>query len=178
MNFNKCENFLKSKHTKVPTKSDIKQTIRTMNGSSTNYHEIDFLHDNYTFNNTNISYDGDPCADLGSEYKLFEFWSNGILLNLVGFLGILGNVLSMIILSRPQMRSSINYLLIGLARCDTVLIVMSILLFGIPAIYPHTGYLRYYYLKIVPTISEIGFFIALSAQTASVSLFSCFFYDV
>lgn len=142
-----------------------------MNGTSTTssasgQDENDFLyHPNFTSNGSF----GEPCADLGSEYKLFEFWSNGILLNLVGILGILGNVLSMIILSRPQMKSSINYLLIGLARCDTVLIVMSILLFGIPAIYPHTGFLRFYYLRIAPAISEIGFFIALSAQTASVS---------
>jgi Serpentine type 7TM GPCR chemoreceptor Srw len=143
--------------------------VLIMNGSSSSYHEIEFLHDNKTFNSSNFTYEGEPCADLGSDYKLFEFWSNGILLNVVGVLGILGNVLSMIILSRPQMRSSINYLLIGLARCDIVLIVMSILLFGIPAIYPYTGYLRFYYLRIVPAISEIGFFIALSAQTASVS---------
>jgi len=45
----------------------------------------------------------DPCPE--SEVKLFEFWTNGVLLNAVGLLGILGNILSMIILSRPQMRS-------------------------------------------------------------------------
>jgi hypothetical protein len=138
--------------------------------SSSNYHFIEILSDNNTLNNSNITFEGEPCSDLGSEYKLFEFWSTGILLNCVGFFGILGNAISMIILSRPQMRSSINYLLIGLARCDTVLIVMSILLFGIPAIYPYTGYLRFYYLRILPAISKYGFFIALSAQTASVSI--------
>jgi 7 transmembrane receptor (rhodopsin family) len=100
----------------------------------------------------------------------YEFWTNGILLNLVGVLGILGNVLSMVILSRPQMRSSINYLLIGLARCDTVLLLTSVLLFGIPAIYSYTGYFFYYYYHIYPTISPLMFPIALSAQTASVYL--------
>lgn len=55
----------------------------------------------------------------------FDFWVSGLVLNVVGVIGILGNVLSMVILSRPQMRSSINYLLIGLARCDTVLIITS-----------------------------------------------------
>lgn len=116
------------------------------------------------------NYSEDPCPDLGSDIKLFEFWSNGILLNLVGVLGILGNILSMIILSRPQMRSSINYLLIGLARCDTVLILTSILLFGVPAIYPYTGYLRYYYLRLLPEISRVVYPLAMSAQTASVYL--------
>lgn len=123
------------------------------------------------FNNASSgNFSGDPCPDLGSEYKLFEFWSNGILLNVVGVLGILGNILSMIILSRPQMRSSINYLLIGLARCDTVLILTSILLFGVPAIYPFTGYLRYYYLRLLPEISRVVYPLAMSAQTASVYL--------
>lgn len=127
--------------------------------------------DFYNASNENLSnFTEDPCPDLGSEIKLFEFWSNGILLNVVGVLGILGNILSMIILSRPQMRSSINYLLIGLARCDTVLILTSILLFGVPAIYPYTGYLRYYYLRLLPEISRVVYPLAMSAQTASVYL--------
>ncbi|CAO1411743.1 unnamed protein product [Diamesa serratosioi] len=121
---------------------------------------------NYQFNES-ISM-GNPCFE--SDFSLFEFWINGILLNLVGLLGILGNILSMIILSRPQMRSGINYLLIGLARCDTVLILTSILLFGIPTIYPYTGYLRFYYLRLFPQISFVVYPIAMSAQTASVYL--------
>ena len=108
-----------------------------------------------------------PCI---IDYPLFEFWTNGILLNVVGMLGILGNSLSMIILSRPQMRSSINYLLIGLARCDVVLILTSILLFGIPAIFAETGFFRFYYLRILPKIALVAFPIATIAQTASVYL--------
>jgi hypothetical protein len=79
---------------------------------------------------------------------LYEFVTNGVLLNAVGILGIFGNIISVIILSRPQMRSSINYLLIGLATCDTMLIITSVLLFGIPAIYKYTGYLFVYYFKV------------------------------
>lgn len=79
---------------------------------------------------------------------LYEFVTNGVILNVIGILGIFGNIISMIILSRPQMKSSINYLLIGLARCDTVLIITSVLLFGIPAIYKYTGCLFLYYFKV------------------------------
>lgn len=57
---------------------------------------------------------------------LFDFIIYGILVNLIGIFGIFGNAISMIILSRPQMKSSINYLLIGLARCDTMLIIISV----------------------------------------------------
>lgn len=108
--------------------------------------------------------------DHQSEMNLFQFWMNGVLLNIVGILGILGNILSMVILSRPQMRSSINYILIGLARCDTVLIITSILLFGLPAVYPYTGYLYYYFYFIYPSISPFVYPIAMAAQTASIYL--------
>lgn len=81
---------------------------------------------------------------------LFQFVTEGVVLNCVGLLGLFGNLISMIILSRPQMRSSINYLLIGLARCDTVLIVTSILLFGLPAIHAYTGMLFTYQFKVRP----------------------------
>lgn len=57
---------------------------------------------------------------------LFDFIICGVLVNVIGLFGIFGNAISMIILSRPQMKSSINYLLIGLARCDTVLIVIAV----------------------------------------------------
>jgi hypothetical protein len=119
-------------------------------------------------NNTNDSYyeQEDP------DEVFFEFIAYGVLLNLIGVMGIIGNVISMIILSRPQMRSSINYLLIGLARCDTVLIVTSILLFGIPAIYQYTrtDLLYTYEFYIYPFLCLIVFPVAIIAQTVSVYL--------
>ena len=42
-------------------------------------------------------------------------------------LGLVGNVISIVVLSRPQMKSSINVILIGLASADTILITTSIL---------------------------------------------------
>ncbi|EDV97661.1 FMRFamide receptor [Drosophila grimshawi] len=97
-----------------------------------------------------------------------EFWVCGVMLNIVGILGILGNVITMIILSRPQMRSSINYLLTGLARCDTMLIISSMLLFGIPSIYPYTGHLFGYFNYVYPFISPAIFPIGMISQTASI----------
>lgn len=99
-----------------------------------------------------------------------DFWLSGVLLNIVGIVGILGNVLSMVILSRPQMRSSINYLLIGLARCDTVLIVTSMALFGFRSIYPYTGYMYIYNYYVYPQIAPYVFPLAMAAQTASIYL--------
>ncbi|KAL9902177.1 FMRFamide Receptor isoform 1-T7 [Glossina fuscipes fuscipes] len=132
--------------------------------------------DNDSLSSTQHSYDGienwtktcENVYDPQSSSNLLEFWVCGIALNLVGILGIIGNIISMIILSRPQMRSSINYLLIGLACCDTILIVTSMLLFGIPSVYPHSGYFFLYYNYVYPFISPAVFPIAVIAQTASI----------
>ena len=43
----------------------------------------------------------------------FNFVVPGILLNGIGLLGLAGNAISALILSRPQMKSSINCILIG-----------------------------------------------------------------
>ncbi|XP_050521591.1 FMRFamide receptor [Daktulosphaira vitifoliae] len=135
-----------------------------VNNNSSNYYENSGSNDSFNtcpvFNNTE-----------SDDYNLlFEFIAYGILLNVIGVFGILGNVISMIILSRPQMKSSINYLLIGLARCDTVLIITSILLFGLPIIYPSTTYLFNYYFKVYPLIAPVVYPIAMISQTVSVYL--------
>lgn len=100
----------------------------------------------------------------------FRFVTCGLCINLVGILGILGNIISMIILSRPQMRSSINYLLMGLARIDTLLIITSVLLFGFPAIYPYSGIMFNYYYVVYAHITPVVFPLAMICQTASVYL--------
>lgn len=104
----------------------------------------------------------------------FDFWCSGILINLIGMVGILGNSLSLIILSRPQMRSSINYLLIALARCDIILIITSMFLFGFHSIYPYSFndeggsmfWFRYTY-NVYPRIIKYLFTLAVIAQTAN-----------
>lgn len=104
-----------------------------------------------------------------------DFWCSGVLINLIGMVGILGNSLSLIILSRPQMRSSINYLLMALARCDIILIITSMFLFGFHSIYPYsydddTGgsmfWFRYTY-NVYPRIIKYLFTLAVIAQTAN-----------
>lgn len=128
-----------------------------------------------TNNDTRLEYCEPPNKteeekELEKNNILFNFIIYGILLNVIGVFGIFGNIISMIILSRPQMKSSINYLLIGLARCDTVLIITSILLFGLPSIYTATGYLFQYNFKVYPMIAPFLFPIAMISQTVSVYL--------
>lgn len=85
-----------------------------------------FSNSNSNYNSNYISNDWpSECQEVNTN-GLADFIIYGIFVNLIGLFGIFGNAISMIILSRPQMKSSINYLLIGLARCDTVLIIIAV----------------------------------------------------
>ncbi|CAG9575309.1 unnamed protein product [Danaus chrysippus] len=120
--------------------------------------------------NSSAPLECDTDLDVSPSDKLFRFVVHGVLLNAIGAGGLLGNGLSVLVLSRPQMRSSINCLLVGLAACDTVLIFTSIMLFGLTAIYPYTGAMRYYYYHVSPHLTPYAYPIANVAQTMSVYL--------
>ncbi|KAJ0180824.1 hypothetical protein K1T71_002909 [Dendrolimus kikuchii] len=124
-------------------------------------------------NNSTAAAEFDGCeSDVGVDAsdKLIRFVVHGVLLNLIGAGGLLGNALSVLVLTRPQMRSSINCLLVGLAACDTVLILTSVLLFGLTAVYPYTGLLHHYYYHVCPHLTPYAYPIANAAQTMSVYL--------
>ncbi|XP_003698901.1 FMRFamide receptor [Apis florea] len=110
------------------------------------------------------------CSQKINSSGLFDFIIYGILINLIGIFGIFGNTISMIILSRPQMKSSINYLLIGLARCDTMLIIISILIYGLIAIYTYTGLLFDYRFIVYPKIVRFLYPLSCMAHIATVYL--------
>ena len=63
----------------------------------------------------------DDEQDLGE--STFELIIPGLMLSLVGVLGLVGNLLAVFILSRPQMKGSTNCILIGLASSDSILII-------------------------------------------------------
>lgn len=99
----------------------------------------------------------------------FEFIVHGVLVGIVGVLGLIGNIISIVILSRPQMKSSINAILIGLVSCDSLLILTSFLLFTVNALGAPWrlagGYVfNFYYWEIYPYILPFVYPIALSAQ--------------
>ncbi|XP_011631088.1 FMRFamide receptor isoform X2 [Pogonomyrmex barbatus] len=110
------------------------------------------------------------CGQQTNTNGLPDFIIYGIFVNLIGLFGIFGNAISMIILSRPQMKSSINYLLIGLARCDTVLIIIAVLIYGLPAIYTYTGALFDYKFIVYPKIIRYLYPLACIAQFVTVYL--------
>lgn len=96
------------------------------------------------------------------------FWLNGIGITFIGLMGFLGNIASIRVLSHKQMRSSVNFILIALAFSDSLLIVTSILLFGLKSFYPYNGHLMDYYYIALPMITDIVYPAAVIAQTISI----------
>lgn len=101
-----------------------------------NFHEIDVKNNLTYLQNTSFTLELDDsnattttnltsCDDIDVEGWdiAFEFVFHGVLLNCVGMLGLVGNLLSIFILSRPQMKGSTNCILIGLATYDSILII-------------------------------------------------------
>lgn len=103
--------------------------------------------------------------------RTFDFWINVIILNTIVIIGTIGNVLSIFILSRPKMRSSINCLLIGLAICDTMLILSSMFVYGFASIYPYTGSFFYYHYNLYPKyVRRVLFPLMAASRTSSIYL--------
>jgi hypothetical protein len=76
------------------------------------------------YNNTTSFFDRNSSLPPPAEVDfIFEFLVPSVFLNGVGILGLVGNLLSIFILSRPQMKGSTNCILIGLATYDSILIM-------------------------------------------------------
>lgn len=124
--------------------------------------------------NSSLSDDSDDAYNKSVTYDarfaralLLNFVICGVLICSIGVMGIIGNALSLCILCRREMRSSINLYLSALGIYDTILIFTAILGFGIPSIPPYTGHLMGY-LRIYPFMIRYIYPIALFAQTGSV----------
>lgn len=94
----------------------------------------------------------------------------GILLTTVGLLGLAGNLISITILSRPKMLSSINCCLIGLTSFDMIVTTTSVLMFGLPEISEYTQTMKWYGQGVYQRVTPFVFPLALIAQTGSVYL--------
>ncbi|KAG8186389.1 hypothetical protein JTE90_026807 [Oedothorax gibbosus] len=105
---------------------------------------------------------------LESEVSTFEFVTEGVLISTVGVLGVVANLVSLIILSRPQMRSSVNCGLQGLAVFDTMVLICAVLMLGLNKLGSRVSWLRHYSIHLSPLIIPVAYPVGLIAQTGSV----------
>ncbi|CAL4059958.1 unnamed protein product, partial [Meganyctiphanes norvegica] len=100
----------------------------------------------------------------------FKFIVYGILVTVIGFLGICGNIISLIVLTRPKMRaSSINCCLIGLTIFDLIVLTTSVMMFGLMTLgeYFNNRTMLNFLDSLIPLFI---YPVALTAQTGSVYL--------
>ncbi|KAK2154492.1 hypothetical protein LSH36_267g00008 [Paralvinella palmiformis] len=113
------------------------------------------------------SYDVDDDVSGYNEaaYGALQYWLNGVLTNIVVLLGLIGNILTIVILSQRAMRSSTNYYLTALAVWDSVVLICTFLLIGLIGVHFET-YQNHFHSYVVAYIYPV----ALIAQTATIWL--------
>ena len=96
------------------------------------------------------------CYSTPQEFSLdefeIEFVIHGLLISCVGLFGLCGNMASIFIFSKPQMRNSINTILIALVSCDLLVILTSILMFSL-TVFGNTGNNNYFLQQNIDKIS-------------------------
>jgi len=70
-------------------------------------------------NNCGTDYIGDPVV------VNYQYICDGLLVSIIGFLGVVGNIISLLVLSKPKLRDCFHQLLFALACFDTVYIVIG-----------------------------------------------------
>lgn len=65
---------------------------------------------------------------------LFKFIVYGIAMNILATVGVVGNLLSIVVLSRKTMKSPIGCFLIGLAACDLFVSFIAVACASVPSI--------------------------------------------
>ena len=114
----------------------------------------------------NISDSSNHIADL-VEIQHFQFYAWGIVGNIITVLGLVGNVLSMIVLSNRRMLSSTSCYLIALAFFDSIVLISMMLFLALPTISPVTGRLKDYS-RAYPYMHPFAYPTALIAQTSTI----------
>ncbi|XP_037787339.1 FMRFamide receptor-like [Penaeus monodon] len=155
---------------KVDTPTYVRTPSPDTFSSSDDYVEIGATTTSPEDDRQNFSCHWDYQSTLTSSNDHFSFFMYGVLLNIISLLGIAGNVISITVLSRPKMRSSINCCLIGLSVFDMIVALTAILMWGIPEICRYTVAMMWYYRELSPKITPFIYPLALIAHTGSAYL--------
>jgi len=107
------------------------------------------------FNASNSSSTSDKFA-ISTSCALFDFVVYTLAMGLFAALGVLGNVVSFIVLLRDRGRSATSFLLQALAVADTMVLLTAVPLYVAPSVYPYTGLLAGYYSTYMFTVSAVS----------------------
>ncbi|CAG7836625.1 unnamed protein product [Allacma fusca] len=112
--------------------------------------------------------EGMSLLEMFEEDKTFEFIVVGVGISVIAILGIIGNILTMMVLSRPQMKSSVCCLLFNLACCDLILLIVVLPVHGINVFIKHFSLWPEYTSLFIPRAAPFLLPIIATAQTGSI----------
>lgn len=115
---------------------------------------------NIEFNNASDFLSNSTSSDLSE----LSFYLNGLTTVIVIALGVIGNTMAMLVLTRKTMRTSTNIFLTALAIWDTVVLLVCLLLISLTELVQSFKDLAFAYIVVY------GYPIGLAAQTATVWL--------
>ena len=69
------------------------------------------------------------------QQDLVRFALEGITLTIISSLGLVGTVMSIVVLLKPRIRDCFSNFLTGLAVCDATFLFFAILIFGLPVLW-------------------------------------------
>ncbi|XP_062611367.1 FMRFamide receptor-like [Saccostrea cucullata] len=118
-------------------------------------------------NSTPTGGPSDSCYEIYDKAITFQFYTWGIVGNIIAAYGIIGNILAILVLRHRLMRSSTSYYLISLAVYDTGVLLAMILLFALPTIYLEKALLMEYFFA-SKYMNQYLYPLALVAQTGTV----------
>ncbi|XP_069114718.1 FMRFamide receptor-like [Argopecten irradians] len=125
-------------------------------------------------NNTTVTFDLNMSGEAWGQYDCdtessitFQFYTWGIIANIITVYGIVGNILSILVLRHRMMQSSTSLYLISLAVYDTGVLLSMCLFLALPTLYLEKGYLQNYYYA-YKYMHPFCYPIALVAQTGTI----------
>lgn len=112
--------------------------------------EFDLMWNESQFNLTNQ----ELMVDNDGAYAIvqFQYYVWGITGNIIAALGLVGNILSIIVLTNRRMMSSTSCYLIALAVFDSIVLISLFLFMALPTFYIAKGMLESYYKVCIPLL--------------------------
>ena len=87
----------------------------------------------YNFEDHNFSFIFDEDLE-EDEGEIYVFYIDGILLLMVALLGIVGTLMSIVVLLKPRIRDFFSGFLTALSICDALFLILAIPFIGLPAL--------------------------------------------
>ena len=97
----------------------------------------------------------------------FQYYAWGVIGTTISALGIIGNILSIVVLCNRRMQSSTSCYLIALAVFDIIVLISLVLFMSLPTFYIARGQLEAYF-RAYPYMHPFAYPTALTAQTCSI----------